>query len=213
MPAAVVGMALGVIVTVGWVALAVGAGSAYNFWQINITQPMSRLIEASYAGDVAAARAEMTVGAQGQISDEEIILFGQAMRAEFGEFQGMPSSFEETVRAIGEGFSRVGSNQQMSGGSSQDAVPMTLITDSGGIMVFGVFDPGGQPSQVFRYEDLFVLLPNGEALTLRDSGTAEREAIRLGFNPVTSAEYLERALNPGAAAPPQIPAAPETPQE
>ncbi len=200
MPAAVVGMALGVIVTVGWVALGIGAGSAYNFWQVNITQPMSRLIEGSYAGDVTAVRTEMTVGGAGQVTDEEIIAFGKAMDAEFGAFQGMPSSFEETVKAIGEGFSRAqGGNQQVGGGSSQSAVPMTLITDSGGVMIFGVFDPGGQPSQAFHYEDLFVLLPAAEALTLRDDGPARTEAIRLGFSPITATEYLERLANPPPA--------------
>src|SRR5690606_15981747 len=100
MPAAIVGMALGVVATVAWVAVGVGAGSAYNFWQINITAPMSRLVEAAYQGDVAAARAEMTVGAQGQITDDEILRFGEAMRAEFGEFQGMPSSLRDTINAV-----------------------------------------------------------------------------------------------------------------
>ncbi len=199
MPAAVIGMALGVLVTVGWVAIGIGAGSAYNFWQVNITQPMSRLIEGAYAGDVTAVRTEMTVGGAGQVTDEEIIAFGKAMDAEFGPFQGMPSSFEETVKAIGEGFSRAQGGQQVGGGSSQSAVPMTLITDSGGVAIFGVFDPGGQPSQVFRYEDLFVLLPAAEALTLRDDGPAKTEAIRLGFTPITSKDYLERAANPSPA--------------
>jgi hypothetical protein len=211
MPAAIVGIALGVIVTVAWVALGVGAGSAYNFWQVNITAPMSRLVESAYQGDVAAVRAEMTLGAQGQITDEEIHRFGQAMRAEFGEFRGMPTSLQETFKAIGEGFSRAQGKQVQSGGSSQSAVPMTLLTDNGGIVVFGVFDAQGQPSQVFRYQDLFVLLPNMEALLLRDDGPARLEALKLNFTPVTSAEYLERESGAPAPEAPGAPDASDTP--
>lgn len=213
-PAAVVGMALGVLVSVGWVALAWGAGSGLNFWATNITPPMSRLVEAAYDGDVAAARAEMTVGAAGQVTDDEILRFGQAMRAEFGAFQGMPDGLSEWMQAVGEGFSRSGNKFQ---GSSQTAVPTVLFTDAGGVAIFGVFDPQGQPSKMFRYEDLFVLLPNGEALTLRDDGPAKREAIRINMNPVTSAEYLERAANPAAAptapAPDAVPETPVDPDE
>src|SRR5690554_4311904 len=35
MPAAIAGMALGVLVTVAWVALAVGAASGANMWLVN----------------------------------------------------------------------------------------------------------------------------------------------------------------------------------
>ncbi|MGP1309648.1 MAG: hypothetical protein ACTS27_05570 [Phycisphaerales bacterium] len=199
MPAAIVGMALGVLVTVGWVALAVGAGSGLNFWATNITPPLSRMVEAAYDGDVDAFRAEMTVDGAGLITDDEILRFGQAMRAEFGEYRGMPDSLDEWFQALGEGFGRSGGQFQ---GSAQEAVPTVLFTDAGGIAVFGVFDPGGQPSQMFRYKDLFVLLPNQEVLVLRDDGPATNEAIKLNFTPVTTSELLERkALGGSSGAP------------
>jgi hypothetical protein len=198
MPAAIVGMALGVLVTVGHVVLAMGVGSGLNFWATNITPPVARFVEAAYAGDVAAARAELTPAGAGQVTDEEIIRFGQALRQEFGEFRGMPDGLGEWMQAVGEGFGRSGNNFQ---GSSQVAVPTVLKTDSGGIAIFGVFDQGGQPSQVFRFEDIFVLLPNSESLTLRDDGPARKEAIRINTNPVTSEEFLARALQQGQSAP------------
>ncbi|MBX3353364.1 MAG: DUF4190 domain-containing protein [Phycisphaeraceae bacterium] len=200
MPAAISGMALGLLSTIGWIVLAMGAGSGLSYWVTNITPPLSRIVEGAYLGDVAAVRAEMTPAGAGLITDEEIIAFGQAMRAEFGEFRGAPVTFNEWMQAAGEGFGRTGGQF---GGSAQSAVPTLLFTDAGGVAVFGVFDPAGQPSQVFRYQDIFVLLPNGEALTLRDDGPARVEAIRLNFTPVTSQQLLDRAL--------QAPEAPEAP--
>lgn len=214
MPAAVVGMALGVLVTVGHVVLAMGAGSAYNFWQVNVTQPMANFVESAYAGDVTAARTELSVAAQGLATDEEILNFAAALRREFGEFQGPPVSVGELVEGVWEGFAR---SQNSRAGSSNQAVPSTLYFDNGAIAIFGVIDAGagGQPTQQFRFADFFVLLPNAEALIFRDNGPARNEVIRLNFTPITSTEYLERALNPATAppAPPQIPAAPEAPEE
>lgn len=207
MPAAIGGLVLGLLSTIAWIVLAMGAGSGLSFWATNVTPPLSRMVDSAYNADVAAVRAEMTPAGAGLITDEEIIAFGQAMRAEFGDFRGMPSTFNEWLQAAGEGFGRTGG--QFSG-SAQNAVPTVLFTDSGGIAVFGVFDPGGQPSQMLRYHDLFVLLPNGEALTLRDDGPAKIEAIRLNFTPITSNALLERAaLTPPAPTAPALPDAPE----
>lgn len=208
MPAAIGGMALGLLSTIAWIVLAWGAGSGLSFWATNITPPIGRMVESAYTGDVAAVRAEMTPAGAGLVTDEEIILFGQALRAEFGEFRGVPVSFNEWMQAAGEGFGRTGG--QFSG-AAQTSVPTVLFTDSGGIAVFGVFDPGGQPSQVFQYSDLFVLLPNGEALTLRDDGPAKVEAIRLNFNPITSQQRLDRALQ-APQAPVITPTLPDAPE-
>lgn len=208
MPAAISGMALGLLSTIGWIVLAMGAGSGLSFWVTNITPPLSRIVEGAYLGDVAAVRAEMTPAGAGLVTDEKIIAFGQAMRAEFGEFRGAPVSFNEWMQAAGEGFGRTGGQF---GGSAQNAVPTLLFTDAGGVAVFGVFDSAGQPSQVFRYHDIFVLLPNGEALTLRDDGPARVEAIRLNFNPVTSQQLLDRALQ-APEAPVITPTLPDAPE-
>jgi hypothetical protein len=220
MPAAVVGMALGVLVTVGQVVLAMGAGSLYNAYMVNMTPPIVNIVDGAIAGDVTAVRAEMTIGAAGQITDEEIVAFGRAFEEAYGPNATLPGGFAEWVSAIGEGFARSGAQIQ---GQAQSVVPVAIMTDAGGVVIFGSFDPGGQPTRVFTYADLFVLLPNGEALMLRDDGPAMKEAIRLNFTPVTSTEFLERALNPATAPPappappapttPQIPAAPATPEQ
>jgi hypothetical protein len=218
MPAAVVGMALGVLVTVGQVVLAMGAGSLYNAYMVNMTPPIVNIVDAAIAGDVTAVRTEMTIGAAGQITDEEIIRFGKAFEEAYGPNATLPVGFAEWVTAIGEGFARSGAQIQ---GQAKSVVPVAIMTDAGGVVIFGTFDPGGQPTRVFTYADLFVLLPNGEVLMFRDDGPATNEAIRLNFTPVTPAEYLERTLNPGAAtAPtgprpptPPVPAVPATPDE
>lgn len=213
MPAAVIGMALGVLVTVGWVVTAMGAGSAYNMWQVNITRPMANFVEAAYAGDVTAARTELSVSAQGLATDEEILNFAAALRSEFGGFQGPPASVRELIQGVWEGFAR---SQNSQAGSSNQAIPSTLYFDKGAIAIFGVIDAGtgGQPSQQFQFADFFVLLPNAEALTFRDDGPAVKEAIRLNFTPISSTEFLERAAHPAtppAAPTPPAPAAPPMP--
>src|SRR5690606_16655378 len=130
----------------------IGAGSAFNMYMVKITPPVVNMVEGAVAGDPTAVRTEMTIAAAGQITDEEIIAFGDAFEDAYGANASLPSGLVSFAQAIGEGFGRSGAQVQ---GQAQRAAPVAVATDVGGVVIFGVFDPGGQPTKVFKYEDLF----------------------------------------------------------
>lgn len=187
---AALGTLLGLIVSVVWAGVGLGAGQAFHYYSNTIAPAGGSILRAADAGDLSSVKGQLTSDAINDLTDEDFALFGEALRAEYGDFSGTPATFKELIDNISRGASAwqaMGQGKQ--GGSTHEGIPIPLDFDGGS--TFGLFtiDPASGGGAVV-FSDAGVMLPDGRALTLREDGPAKIAFRVQGVDTVTARELL-----------------------
>lgn len=207
-PLAGVGMALGLIATVIWMAIAIGGAQAWRTYTTQMVGGTSQMMQTMSDGDIGGVRLHLLEPATAELTDEDIAAFAAIVRRDFGAFVGAPTGISEMMEGFASAYGRGGVR---SGGSSQEpAIPIAVNFDNGSSVVHIVIDADSFSSSKIRVEDIFVVLKNGKALTLRKDGPASAAAIGMGFDPVHASELGATESAPAEA--PAIPGNPPTPE-
>lgn len=167
--AAVTGLLLGIITTALWTSLYFGVAQAYTFYKKQMAPAAQQFMVDASKGDIAAARTLLSPGAEADLTDDRLLAFMATIEASEGKVIGVHADLERVF----ESFKRLRSKP---GGSLnvQDAapVPLALETTGGTTLMWCLFDESGfraKPQQV-QVADMVVLLNDGRAVTLRESG-------------------------------------------
>lgn len=207
-PLAGIGMALGLIATVIWMAIAIGVAQGWRTYTTQMVGGTSQMMQTLSDGDIAGARLHLLEPATAELTDEDIAAFAAIVRRDFGAFVGAPTGITEMVDGFSAAYGRGGVR---SGGSSQvAAIPIAVDFDNGSSVVHIVIDADSFNSSKIRVDDIFVVLKNGKALTLRKDGPASIAAVGMGFDPVHASEVGATESAPSDA--PALPEAPPTPE-
>lgn len=212
-PLAGIGMALGLIATVIWMAIAIGVAQGYKWYTTQVVGGTSQMMETVSDADIAGLRLHLLEPATTELTDEDIAAFAAVVRRDFGDFVGAPTGWSE----MGEGFKAAygGGGMRGGGGNNQEpAIPVAVHFSSGATVVHVVIDEDSFGTSKLRVEDLFIILKSGKALTLRKDGPGTTAAIGMGFDPVHASELnaLEGAPVPAPSTPP-APAETPTPAD
>jgi hypothetical protein len=167
---AVTGVVLGLIASAIWVIVLTGAAWFNQQVGQQIFAPIAQTMEGIESGDRTKARAQLTPAIDAAVTDADLDAFRAAYHAEVGEFQQMPQSLLDMIRA----FTQVGPvmrgyQQQPPGSRIFPAAAMfkngwTLVLIEGEYQVGQ--GPGGQTMP--RLVNIGVLTPTGREIWLRD---------------------------------------------
>ncbi len=91
---AIVGVILGVLATVIWGALFLGARQAIVIFEREFLSPTMTAVSAADQGDPGPLRALLRPAEAGAVTDEDIAAFVRSYRAQAGAFVGMPTAFD-----------------------------------------------------------------------------------------------------------------------
>jgi len=183
--AALSGIILGIITTVLWGAIGFGMLEAWTYYSKRMIPTGERFFSAVSVGDFDAARAELTVEANENLTDARFAIFAEEVESRIGVVEGAADSFE----AIGQSFGRVFGGSKGQGPppqttQSSDAVaPVGIIGSEGSLIAWIVFDEQtltGGPKVTPKIRDLFVQFENQEILTLRPDGPGGQAAGAIG---------------------------------
>lgn len=206
-PLAGIGLLLGLIATVLQGAIAVGVVGAYRFYMDEITPIAADLVGAATAGDVAGVRGMLAPAASSDLTDEEILAFGAAVRAAYGETVGPETDFDSLIETIAEVYA----GRQMQPGQ-MPALPVAVRFDRGVRVVHIVPNENAMAHDQIVPDDLYIVLDSHTALTLRRDGPAHDSALGLGYKPVSALELPPPQDAPQPPEPEEAPEAPDAPQ-
>ncbi len=184
---AITGLVLGLIVSVLWGSMVVGAGQAYRYYRDRMIPPVATTVGAAMT-DTTLARTGLTEGAGKSVTDEDFAQFAASLSAHYGKFDGAPKDLGSLMEAFGDSMRSQQKDHTMQGGKR--GVPIPLRFERHSVLVVAVYDGSSFDDKTPRFEDLFAVLPDRKAVTLRKSGPAKEEALNMGFEPV----YGEAAL-------------------
>ncbi len=91
-----IGIALGIMSTTVWLALAVGTAQAVSAFKNGIAEPASAAVRAMEGADWATARKFLDARAAGKLTDEQIQTFRDEVAQKFGAFVGTPQKMNIT---------------------------------------------------------------------------------------------------------------------
>lgn len=208
-PLAGIGMALGLIATVIWMAIAIGVAQGWRTYTTQMVGGTSQMMQTLSDGDIAGARLHLLEPATAELTDEDIAAFAAIVRREFGGFVGAPTGISEMMEGFASAYGQ-GGVRGGGGGGQEPAIPIAVNFDNRSTVVHIVIDADSFSSSKIRVEDLFIVLDNKKALTLRKDGPATSAAISMGFDPVHASEFNASQGSP-APAPADPPAPAETP--
>jgi hypothetical protein len=185
--AALSGIILGLITTVLWAAVGFGLLQGYTFYTKRMVPTGERFFMALSAGDLDAARAELTVDANEDVTDERLMLFAQEIETRIGSVQGAADSWNSMGQSFGRVFGGGGSGQPPQTNVSvqnQDAVaPIGILGDADSMIAWLVFDEQtltGGPKVSPKIRDAFVQFENQDIVTLRADGPGQAAAGQIG---------------------------------
>lgn len=204
-----IGMGLGLIATVIWIALAIGAAQAWRTYTTQMVGGTSQMMQTLSDGDIAGARLHLLEPATADLTDDDIAAFAAIVRRDFGGFVGAPTGISEMMEGFAAAYGQGG--VRSGGGNQEPAIPIAVNFENGPTLVHIVIDADSFASSKIRVEDLFVVLKNGKALTLRKDGPASDAAVGMGFDPVHSSEVGAGEAAP--ATPTETPADPPAPAD
>ncbi|MBX9737371.1 MAG: DUF4190 domain-containing protein [Phycisphaerales bacterium] len=175
---AIGGILLGIITTVVWVALYIGAVGVFNSWVAS----GYTVAKAVQTGDVVQVRAKLSPNTS--YTDEQIRAFGVQITAQLGNIKPAPQSPLEAWGMYTRAFQAVGKASQAGGGRTPaqqggDA-PLGFDFDNSAALIFVNLDPSaGGPSgagaTMFdgKLNDIAVFMPDGTLLRLSDMPAGE----------------------------------------
>ncbi len=159
---AVAGCVIGLVTTVIWGFIVLGAVSAGQGFSTAI-QPVSTALKAIEANDLAAARAEFGPGLNAAVTDQQLIQFASDYRSQLGAFKGVPKS----PWAIGKAYMNVGPIMQ-NFGNRQQVIPVPAEFANGWAVVLVEIPsspgppPAGKPNIWIPVENIGILTTTDE---------------------------------------------------
>jgi hypothetical protein len=139
---AIAGIVLGLLFTLGWIALAVGLTITFQG-----VASYSDMLAAVQANDRQTVDTWLTPGAQAALNDEDLTGFRDAYTADYGEFVGVPSSLGGILAgymAVGQQIQPAQLDAESAGYNRNEAIPVAATFDSGPGLVIVVPDQSGQ---------------------------------------------------------------------
>lgn len=190
-PAAIAAIFIGIFITVVQAAIIIGALQSYTFWTKTMAPAGERFVLAAATGDLALARGELTQDASGDLTDEQLDAFTQAVVAEIGA----PTSLTADAGDIFQSFGRVyGSSGGAYGGQPAGAqlsgttpAPFVITGPGGTLLCWVLFDDDSLDNPPPRVADILVALPGERGFALRDAGPAADLAAAMNITLETSA--------------------------
>lgn len=142
---AVTGCIIGLVTSVIWVLMTIGAVSAMqslNSTMAPMLAPARTALTAIEQNDYGTARTQFTPTLAATVTDEQIKDFHQQYQAELGNFKSSPNSVADFVRGFISFGGQMGQNQaQMQQNQGQNLVPIPVEFDKGWALVFVQFTP------------------------------------------------------------------------
>ena len=178
------------------------------------TQQVGAVVREVGAGDFDAARSHFSPEAAKAITDQDLSQMRAAIAAHYGEYDRTITSIVEAVRLAKTSPSLQGSqNVQIGGGGrggGRPMIPGMVVFKKGPALIFAAFNPRDAKSHAPMFDDVLVMLPGRQGLTLREDGPAKQIALDFGLEPV----YGEKAMpKEGSAPAAPAEAAPAAPKE
>lgn len=206
-----VGVALGILATVGWLAISIGLAQAWSMYKTQIVGGSAPMVQAVSDGDVQAVRTHLRESASADVADEEIALFSAMIQREFGDFVEAPTGFSEMLESFAAAYGQSGVRGGGGGSQQNPAIPIALQFDNGRTVIHIVIQNDSFATSLLRVDDFFIVMKNRKALTLRRDGPAASSAVSMGFDPFHVSE-LSAAERPALPAPPQAPSPAPAPE-
>lgn len=163
---ALTGIVLGVLTTVVWVGMILGA--LYTLNQLSL---YGRVVESAQRGDAAAVRPMLSPATAGRLTDEEIVEFGRQVTAAWGGYRGTPQGLAgwwvEYMAVIPpfQELEQAGVVRQ----PRDSALPVKFDRGTG-LVVFTLDPDSTNPHGTATVERIGVRLPDGTVVWLGDGG-------------------------------------------
>lgn len=141
---AITGIVLGLLFTLLWIFIIVGAQQAGSMFTTQFVKPAGSTMAAIQAGDFKTARASFTPAANQHITDAMFADFAKRYQAEVGAFKSTPDSLWE----LGSAYGQVGPAMNSLQGR-QNVIPFPGSFEKGHAAIAIEIDPvamGNQPS-------------------------------------------------------------------
>ena len=216
---AITGIVLGLLFSIFWVMLAIGAASANQLVNQHFIGPAQTVLTGLDTGDHQKARLLFTRTADAAITDAQLDKFAERVRAEWGKFNGGPQSLIDLVGDY------AGMGQRMQGLQGRnDMIPTPMHFANGLTLALLEIDPAaaaaaknGPAVQVaMPMVNLGVIAKNGTIMWLVEPEQAMKYLTPIG-TPIggkkgsTPPGTSEGAADPDAKEPPKAPETPASP--
>jgi uncharacterized membrane protein len=183
---AVAGIIIGLLVSMAWMGIGIGAAYTNQMFTQTIANPAASVLRAIDQGDYQAARNALSLPQGTTVTDEQLRAIGAAYQSELGNFNSMPESLGDRFMA----YMEVGPLMQNLQGT-QNIVPIPARFDKGMALLLVQLPTGAPPpsqggGNTVPLLNVGVLTPSGKELWL-----------------------VPRAGDPGSPPPAEEPAAPE----
>lgn len=133
---AVTGVVLGLLFSVIWIGLGIGANQARNALYAKVITPTNEVISSFDAtGDPQIIRNLFSPAVSATISDAQIIAFRDAYRAETGAFKSVPNGFMEAIRAYSRFGQQMQKYQTRPGQQAGDVIPVPAEFEKGWVLL------------------------------------------------------------------------------
>jgi hypothetical protein len=165
---AAAGIAIGLLLTVIWVGIGIGAAQFNGALGKRFIAPVAGVVSSMEAGDFKTARTSFDKSLDASVTDEQIAAFVSAYQAELGHFKSMPQSLLEMITA----YSQVGpAMKNYQGGPGE--IPLPGNFDKGPAIVLIEVPTNQQQNPptagtwVPDLSNVGVLTPTGKKIWLR----------------------------------------------
>ncbi len=162
---AITALVLGLLVSLVWIGIGVGARSAWSMFEEQIAGGITQKVAAIEVGDYDTARSLFTTSAQDKLTDEAFVAFKDAYTAQLGPMQGPPTGFVEFMKMYG----ALGESMQEYGGRN-DVMPIPMHFQNGDALLLVLIDQSGNaqsPDLSGIVKDLHITpMPDGKPVKL-----------------------------------------------
>lgn len=169
---AVVGVVLGLLTTVVWIAVGVGAVSMFRFVRDDVMRPTAGFVADAQAKSFAKLKASLPAAAPEVVTDENLARFGDELANALGNPTPIPDRFDDMLRYFGEA-QKFTDAMQRGGGGGSTSLQIPIRFDKGLALVTIHFDTqklkdtkGAKGFAVFAARDVEVTAPDGTIIRL-----------------------------------------------
>jgi hypothetical protein len=175
---AITGIVLGLLFSLLWVFMVVGAAQAANTFSCQFVKPADTVMAAIQKGDYKTARTAFTPTADKVITDEMMADFAKRYQAEMGGYKNAPQTLWELIAAYG----AVGNTMNGKQGN-QATLPVPGHFEKGTAIVLLYLDPAGMPQSgssggnnafQFPVANIGVMTPGGKEVWLVDQKDTDK---------------------------------------
>jgi len=173
-PAAITGIFLGLLTSVIWGAIGLGASQAYAFWTNTMRPEAEGFVQDASAGSLDAARARLSSDASKAVADERLTQWIEAVETRIGAVQGVSADLGLLFSTFGEVYGSFQGGQSQPGQTQQNIapVPFALEGQSDQALLWVLFDGDSLDNPPPKIADVLVVVEGGEAIPLRSDGPA-----------------------------------------